>query len=185
MTPGFLMATMAFLSLMLVVLSWRLLRMLRKKVTPDQPQAAMERSQEEPQPKPVPELRAPATAGRTRRLVASSDGGGDPGPMQRLFHSGVYAEVEAKLEQAFDLYAKGRISLDTYEVLVSNESEAIRRARLDFEAKERSGEASPDMLGRQREEIETAEVAIKWCIDWAADLRSASAQNDPDPGSQT
>ncbi len=130
----------------------------------------------EPEPVlPEPEVRfvAEAKPGRRRQIAPISSGGGDPGASAKLLASGLYAEIEGKLEQAFDLLERGRISLNRYETLILKEQEAVKRARSRFEARHMAGSDAREILEREREEVETAEVAVQWCLDWIDDLRRA------------
>lgn len=126
-------------------------------------------------PSSEPELRyvAEAKPGRRRLIAPASSGGGDQGRAAKLLASGLYAEIEAKLEQAFDLLERGRISLNRYEAMILKEQEAVKRARAKFEARHMAGSDTRENLDREREEVETAEVAVQWCLDWIDDFRRA------------
>ena len=124
---------------------------------------------------PEPEVRfvAEAAPGRRRTITPASSGGGDQGAAAKLLTAGLYAEIEGKLEQAFDLLERGRISLNRYEAMILKEQEAVKRARARFEARHMAGTDTRENLDREREEVETAEVAVQWCLDWIDDLRRA------------
>lgn len=145
--------------------NWPLARSARTSVSP---------AIVEPEPAPSePEALfvAEARPGRRRKIAPVSSGGGDPGAATKLLTSGLYAEIETKLEQAFDLLERGRISLNRYEAMIQKEQEAVKRARARFEARHMAGSDTRENLELEREEVETAEVAVQWCLDWIDDLR--------------
>lgn len=186
MTPTLLLVVLAALALVLVALLVGIWRKLRARGA-DSPQPPTTAKVREPAAErtAAPAGPVPGVQGRTRRLRAASEGGGDPGPMDQLFSSGVYAQVERKLEQAFDLLARGRISITTYLTLVQNEAEAVARERAKMNASEQAGAISDEMLSQQREDIETAEIAVQWCLDWAAEYGGHDGRQEAPPAELT
>jgi hypothetical protein len=126
------------------------------------------------EPEPDQGERLPRVVGRQRQLKALSEGGGDPSALENLMDSGAYASCEHRLEQAFEVYSQGRISLETYETMVRAEGERAKRLRAEFRAKELAGHTSIEALDDLREEIETIEIAVQWCLNWAEDLRNGT-----------
>lgn len=183
MTPAVLMAIMLILGLVLCALLVSIMRQLRSRagrpgIGEDTPMSSCPGSTapiaaEEPDPGQGERL--PRVVGRQRQLKALSKGGGDPSAAERLMDSGAYASCERRLEQAFDAYSQGRISLDTYETMVRAEGERAKRLRAEFRAKELAGHATANVLDDLREQIETIEIAVQWCLDWAEDLRSGTS----------
>lgn len=181
MTPVILLAILLILGLVLCVLLTNIVRQLRsgkdqsgnRPSEPASSSSVQDVADESHEPNPVPEQRLPRVAGRKRQLKALSEGGGDPSAVDKLMDSSAYASCERRLEQAFEVYSHGRISLETYETMVRAEGERAKRLRAEFRAKELAGQASAQTLDDLREEIETIEIAVQWCLDWAEDLRKA------------
>lgn len=186
MTPIVLIAIMLVLALALCVLLVKIVRQIRSKdskpkiekskpqpVLPDQTAPVEAEEQELDQGE-----RMPRVVGRKRQLKALSEGGGDPSAVQELMDSGAYASCERRLEQAFEVYSLGRVSLETYETMVRAEGERAKRLRAEFRAKELAGNTPAEALDDFRKEIEMIEIAVQWCLDWAEDFRnSASASS--------
>ncbi len=188
MTPIVLIAIMLVLALVLCVLLVNIVRQLRSK--DGKPKIGKSKPQPAPPAQTAPvEVdasepdqgeRLPRIVGRKRQLKALSEGGGDPSAVQELMDSGAYAICERRLEQAFEVYSHGRISLESYETMVRAEGERAKRLRAEFRAKELAGNTPAEALDDFREEIETIEIAVQWCLDWAEDFRnSASASSKP------
>lgn len=183
MTPAILIAIMLILGLVLCALLANIVRQLRSregkpkigecKSLPGRPVSTAPISVDEPEPDPGERL--PRVVGRQRRLKALSEGGGDPSVAAKLVDSGAYASCERRLEQAFEVYSHGRVSLETYETMVRAEGERAKRLRAEFRAKELAGHTSAQVLDDLREEIETIDVAVQWCLDWAVDLRNGGS----------
>lgn len=183
---------LAVLALLLGWLLLRLLRELRKSRNADsgrKEHRASHRGKHRPaeakEPKPAPDKPAQSSESRPdaapapvrrRRIV------GEPVPEKGDLPAasppveGLYAEVEAKLTQAFDLLERGRISVDRYELLVLKEQEAIKRARARFTARAMTLPDAEQALAQEREDLETAEVAVQWCLDWIGEFRRGDAK---------
>lgn len=182
MTPAVLIAIMLILGLVLCALLVTIVRQLRSRE--GKPKFG------ESKPLPVhlvltapievdePELdqgeRLPRVVGRQRRLKALSEGGGDPSIAEKLLDTGAYASCERRLEQAFEVYSHGRVSLETYEMMVRAEGLRAKRLSAEHRAKELAGLSSAEALDELRQEIEMIEIAVQWCLDWADDLRNGS-----------
>ena len=85
-------------------------------------------------------------------------------------HPSYYAEAETydavinRLDRAFDLFERKRISQDTFYELVLIEKKALFQRRADLM---RAEHASPSEEGAAAiEDIDQAIGAVKWCIDW-------------------
>lgn len=82
---------------------------------------------------------------------------------------GYYAALGQRLEQAFDLYTRERISIDTYASMIRGEMQAIDRYRIE----QRGGDLH--RFGADRfcadqmsaEDAALAEDALVWCLAWA------------------
>lgn len=188
MTPIVLIAIMLVLALVLCVLMVNIVRQLRSRdrkpeIGKGKPQLvppAHTEPTEVDQQEPYQDERLPRVIGRKRQLKALSDGGGDQSVAQELLDSGAYASCERRLEQSFDAYSLGRVSLETYETMVRAEGERAKRLRSEFRAEELAGIMSAEALDDFRKEIETIEIAVQWCLDWAEDFRiNASARSGP------
>lgn len=117
----------------------------------------------------VAERRSP-TVIRTRTLAAITDPDlSDPVVDQTISY---YDTAERKLTEAFDLYERGRTTLATFEKSVGFEAAVVKKAQLKLQADEMRREIEPGAAYDLREDLESAEIAIKWCLDWAADLRA-------------
>lgn len=182
MTPHLLLAILAALALALMALLLAIFRRarLRKpkaRLVPaperaadvaDPPSIGTTPAQPAPEqpPRPLSRMRriGPEVAVRETASLAPAEG-----------EAGHYAACLARLEQAFDLYTQGRISLETYETMVRAEREAIRRERAELRSRELSGEDDAVALDQLREQIESTEVAVQWCLDWSDGLRREAA----------
>lgn len=183
MTPAILIAIMLLLGLVLCVLLANIVQQLRSqggkpKVGKSKPMPVLpirKSTTEFDEPAPDQGKRLARIVGRTRQFKVLSEGRGDPSAEQELVNSGVYASCERRLEQAFEIYSVGQVSLNTYETMVHAEFERAKRLRAEFRAKELAGNISAEALDAFREEIEMIEVAVQWCLDWAEDFRKSEA----------
>ncbi len=182
MTPIVLIAIMLVLALVLCVLLVKIVRQIRSKDSKPKIEKGKPLAVRPVRTAPVAVdesetdqgERLPRVVGRKRQLKALSEGGGDPSAVQELMDSGAYAICERRLEQAFEVYSLGRVSLETYETMVRAEGERAKRLRAEFRAKELAGNTPAEALGDFREEIETIEIAVQWCLDWAEDFRNSA-----------
>ena len=85
-------------------------------------------------------------------------------------HPSYYAEAETydavinRLDRAFDLFERKRISQDTFYELVLIEKKTLLQRRAELM---RAEHASPSDEGAAAiEDIDEAIGAVKWCIDW-------------------
>lgn len=182
MTISTLIAFMLALALLLCALLLKIARQIKAKGGNFKPKQIESRLAGQDKPGPAADnvveedraTRLPRAVGRLRQIKAVSEGGGDPSAAQELMDSGAYASCERRLEQAFQIYSSGRVSLETYETMVLAEAERAKRLRAEFRAMELAGTTSHEALANFREEIETIEIAVQWCLDWAEDLRSGT-----------
>lgn len=166
--------------LLIAGIAWLLvarLRGYRNQQAKEQPSpasnAARPKSANDPR---VTERRSP-TVIRTRTLATITERGpAEPSSGQA---TGYFDAAERKLTEAFDLYERGRTTLATFEISVGTEAAVIKQAQLKLQADELRGEIEPCAAYDLREDLESAEIAIKWCLDWAADLR---VKDNPDEG---
>ena len=87
---------------------------------------------------------------------------------------GAYARCEQRLEQAFDAYSHGHVSLDSYEEMVRAEADRTKQLRAAFEAKQRAANGPTEALDALRAEFDAIDTAVQWCLDWAEGLRRRS-----------
>jgi hypothetical protein len=95
------------------------------------------------------------------------------GPADDSVKLSLYNEVEEKLAQAFELYEAGAISIDGYEAIVRIEGKVVHRKRSELKALEMADTISAAGLDEFRQDAEAAEIAIQWCLDWAAGRRES------------
>lgn len=103
-----------------------------------------------------------------------ADGGADaPATRPAAADSSIYGDVEGRLERAFNMFETGTISIDGFERIVQAEREAatMRREAI-LQATHLAHEAG---FQDRCADAEQALVAIKWCLDWAQDMRRKAA----------
>jgi hypothetical protein len=179
MTPMLLFALLAAL---LAVLIWQIRSLLRGRSTrrptsQDTRPLALQKSARAPA-----EDTSKLSHKRERKrdlsaINASLDG---LSVTRRLDKLSLYSDVESKLAQGFELYEEGAISIDGYEAIVRIEGKVVHRKRSELKAREMSDSFSPAELDEFRQDVEAAEIAIQWCLDWAADRRNSALQIQPD-----
>lgn len=177
MTPKLLLA---MLMALLAVLIWQLGNLWRRRpgsrpVLQDTQPRVLEESPKRARPAALDdESQLPLKRERKRSLLAIHANLDRPSAAGALLKSGLYNEVEGKLTQAFEHYAEGVVTIDGYEAMVRIEGKVVHRKRAELRAKEMVNDSSPALLDELRQDVEAAEVAIQWCLDWAADLRKST-----------
>lgn len=105
------------------------------------------------------------------RILGSENRFGDAGRKTGYFNT-----VEGRLEHAFELYTRGRISLQTYlgmidQLLVEVRSE---EARLSSMHREPAARTDDDALAETLRAVD----AVEWCRQWAQALLNRDGTND-------
>ncbi len=103
-----------------------------------------------------------------------------PDPQTSYFEA-----AESNLARAFDQFERGRTSLESFERTVGIEADVVKRAQLRLQADELRGDILGEAAERLREDLESAQIAIQWCRDWAEDMRPAAGfgETSSEPGS--
>jgi hypothetical protein len=166
-------AMIMLLGLLIAGIAWLLLAQLRgrnNQQTQEQPSLGqtVASSAVSGDPRVTERRSPPVIRSRTLAAIAGTETSG-PAVDQTISY---FDAAERKLTEAFDLYERGRTSLATFEKSVGLEAEVVRRAQLKLQADELRQEIEPDAAYRLREDLEAAEIAIKWCLDWVSDLRA-------------
>ena len=184
MTPKLLLS---MLMALLAVLIWQLGSLWRRRpgsrpVSQDPQPRAVKESPRLAQRAALDDVsQPPLKRERKRSLLAIHANLDRSSAADALLKSGLYNEVESKLTQAFEHFAEGVVSIDGYEAMVRIEGKVVHRKRAELRAREMANDSSPALLDELRQDVEAAEVAIQWCLDWAADLRESAMQSHSDP----
>lgn len=115
---------------------------------------------------------------RARTIKPASEGGGDLDAAEAVLHDTYYHHVEARLEQVFTQYERGRMTLATYREIVLGERQNAMRliGRAEYGV-------DPGRLPSGRpidiEDVRKALSAAEWCLEWA-DQQGLKEAADPD-----
>ena len=93
------------------------------------------------------------------------------------FADSTSSDIEMRLEQAFELYVRKRISIATYISIVTSQHEALRDRLVELNGFIPDAISDPASIEAEKAAVLEAIEAVVWCLDWANRIENAEARD--------